>query len=316
MSETLFLKLGGSLITDKTRERAVRSRTIHRLAREVRDAMRERPAMRLVLGHGSGSFGHMVAVKYATHQGVRSASDWHGFAQVAAAAAQLNQIVTDIFVGEGVPVLSLPPSASAQCAGGVLNHMDTRALHAALQAGLVPLVYGDVAVDTEWGGTIVSTESVFVYLAGELEPERILLAGIVPGVYGAGAGPSVPRITPGSLAHVAPALAGSHGADVTGGMADKVERMLALVERQPRLTVHIFSGLAQPKRQTWNANCFRCVSNGSLGRPGRLWRVGGQLCLGHRRVSVLRDYLAKKHPYNSSYLTSIPVRLLSLNRLA
>ncbi len=245
MNETIFLKLGGSLITDKTRERAARLRTIRRLAREVRAALNERPAMRLVLGHGSGSFGHVVAAKYGTRQGVRSASDWRGFAEVAAAAAQLNQIVADIFVGEGVPLVSLPPSASARCEGETLKYMDTHALHTALRVGLAPLVYGDVAFDAQWGGTIVSTEDVFVYLADELEPQRILLAGLVPGVYASdpAGGPIAPLITPDTLEQVAPVLSGSHGADVTGGMASKVTRMLALAQEHPGVTVHIFSGL-------------------------------------------------------------------------
>ncbi len=245
MAETIFLKLGGSLITDKTRERSARLRVIRRLAREVRAALDERPDLRLVLGHGSGSFGHVVASKYGTQRGVRSAEQWRGFAEVAAAAAQLNQIVTDIFIGEGVPVLSLPPSASARCEGGVLQYLDTGTWHTAWQAGLIPLVYGDVAFDAGWGGTIISTEAVFEYLANELTPERILLAGWVAGVYAdTGTGSDlVPVITPRTLAQVAPALAGARGVDVTGGMLDKVNRMLALVERHPSLTVHIFSAL-------------------------------------------------------------------------
>lgn len=244
MSETVFLKLGGSLITDKTRERTARTRIIRRLAREVCAALNERPDLRLVLGHGSGSFGHVVAGKYGTRCGVRSADQWRGFAEVAAVAAQLNQIVVDIFMSEGAPVLSLPPSASARCEAGGLRYLDTSSLHAALRAGLIPLVYGDVAFDAEWGGTIVSTEDVFVYLADELAPMRILLAGLVDGVYADGpTGANViPLITPATFERVAPALAGSHGADVTGGMADKVKRMLALVEQHPGLTVHIFSG--------------------------------------------------------------------------
>lgn len=242
-NDIIFLKLGGSLITDKTRERTARIRTIRRLAREVRAALDQRK-LRLVLGHGSGSFGHVVAVKYGTRQGVRSADEWRGFAEVASAAAQLNQIVTDIFIGEGVPVLSLPPSASARCKGEVLTFLDTNAINTALRVGLAPLVYGDVAFDARWGGTIVSTENVFTYLASELWPARILLAGMVAGVYADGPhGVNViPLITPGTLKHIAPSLAGSHGTDVTGGMADKVRRMLALVKQQPGLTVHIFSG--------------------------------------------------------------------------
>ncbi|MBN1319078.1 MAG: hypothetical protein JXA42_26580, partial [Anaerolineales bacterium] len=65
MTETtnnvLFLKLGGSLITDKTRRETPRFDVIKWLAAEVREALDRRPDLKLVIGHGSGSFGHFAA---------------------------------------------------------------------------------------------------------------------------------------------------------------------------------------------------------------------------------------------------------------
>ena len=243
MAELVFLKLGGSLITDKTAEQVARPRVIRRLAREVRSALNKRPGLRLILGHGSGSFGHVVANRYGTRKGVRGPEAWQGFAEVADAAAELNRLVTAAFVKEGVPVLSLSPSALARCEKGALTEFDTAPLMCALKAGLVPLVYGDVAFDTALGGTIASTEDVFVYLAQEMSPTRILLVGDVPGVYGQ-ASPTrvVSVITPATLEKIRPALGGSRGTDVTGGMDAKVTQMLDLVAHYPRLTIHILSG--------------------------------------------------------------------------
>ena len=98
MSELVFLKLGGSLITDKAGELTARPRVIRRLAREVRTALNKRPDLKLVLGHGSGSFGHVVASRYGTRKGVREPEAWQGFTEVAHAAAQLNRIVMAAFV--------------------------------------------------------------------------------------------------------------------------------------------------------------------------------------------------------------------------
>jgi len=243
MSELVFLKLGGSLITDKMGESAARPRVIRRLAREVRTALSKHPGLKLVLGHGSGSFGHVVANRYGTREGVCGPRAWQGFAEVAAAAAQLNRIVTAALVQEGVPVLSLPPSALASCEKGSLITFDTAPIQVALRNGLVPLVYGDVAFDTAWGGTIVSTEDVLAYLAQELLPARILLAGDMPGVFGPSSSSRVvPVITPATFYSISDALSGAHGVDVTGGMDSKVTQMLLLVARNPRLVVHIFSG--------------------------------------------------------------------------
>src|SRR5512139_1649626 len=241
---TIFLKLGGSLITDKTRIEHARRPIIRRLAREIRAAREARPDLRLVLGHGSGSFGHVAAKKHGTREGIKDRSGWPGYAEVAAAAARLNQIVVDVFVAEGVPVVSLPPSASARCEDGRLSYLDTFVLRAVLEHGLVPLVQGDVALDTVRGATIVSTEDVFLYLVREFQPTHILLAGEVAGVYEhpAKRDPIIPVITPGNVEQYTSALGGSHGTDVTGGMSAKVNQMLGLVQRYPSIEARIFSG--------------------------------------------------------------------------
>lgn len=241
MSERVFLKLGGSLITDKSRPYTPRPEVIRRLAEEVREALDARPDLELVIGHGSGSFGHAAAAPYGTRQGVHTPREWRGFAEVAAAAARLNRIVTDLFLEAGVPVLSLPPSASARCRDGELVHLETAPIRTALARELVPLIYGDVALDDVRGGTIVSTEDLFVYLAPLLSPQRILLATRVAGVLDAD-GRVIPALSPADLPALRPSLRGARGTDVTGGMASKVERMAALVERCPGLVVQIFSG--------------------------------------------------------------------------
>ncbi len=241
----IFLKLGGSLITDKSRAYTARHRTIARLAREVRRALDEAPGLRLLVGHGSGSFGHWAARPHGTQQGVHTPAQWRGYADVAAAAARLNRIVTDAFLKAGVPVLSVQPSASARCHDGMLEQLDVRPIHMALAQGLVPLVYGDVALDDVRGGTIISTEDIFTFLADELRPSRILLLGEAPGVLDAN-GIVVSRITPADLPTLQAALSGSAGVDVTGGMAAKVTQMVKLVQQHPQTRVYILSG-AKPE---------------------------------------------------------------------
>ena len=243
-STTIFLKLGGSLITDKTKVEHARRSVIQRLAREIKAARETRPDLQIVLGHGSGSFGHVAAKKHGTRDGVRDQAGWQGYAAVAAAAARLNQIVVDVFVAEGVPVVSLPPSASARCDDGRLSYLDTFVLRETLEHGLVPLVQGDVALDAVRGATIVSTEDVFIYLVREFQPTHILLAGEVAGVYEHAdmTGAIIPVITSDNVAHYTSALGGSHGTDVTGGMIGKVQQMLDVVRHYPAIEARIFSG--------------------------------------------------------------------------
>jgi len=236
-----FVKLGGSVITDKNRAYTARFTVLARLAAEVRQALDRAPESRILIGHGSGSFGHWAASAHGTRRGVQTPAQWRGYAQVATVAARLNRIVADSLFEAGVPVLSIQPSASARCHDHVLQYLDTRPIHTALEQGLVPLVYGDVAPDDVHGGTIISTEDIFVLLADELRPTRILLLGEVDGVLDS-SGAVVPLITPDNLPVLQKELAGSAGVDVTGGMEDKVVRMVKLVQRHPGTRVHIFSG--------------------------------------------------------------------------
>jgi isopentenyl phosphate kinase len=236
-----FLKLGGSLITDKACAYTAHCQVIARLADEVRQALDAAPELQLLIGHGSGSFGHWAAKPYGTRQGVETPTQWRGYAEVAIAAARLNRIVADAFHGAGVPILSVQPSASARCHDGAIEYLDTHPIHAALARGLIPVVHGDVALDTVRGGTIVSTEDIFLFLAEELCPVRILLLGETAGVLGQN-GHVIPHITPTDLPNLHGALAGSAGVDVTGGMADKVTRMVRLVQQHPEINVHILTG--------------------------------------------------------------------------
>ena len=237
-----LLKLGGSLITDKAREATLRPAVLDRLAAEVAAALAARPGLPLLMGHGSGSFGHFPGLRHGTRDGVRGRAGWLGYAEVAAAAGRLNRLVTDALLAAGVPVLSLQPSASARCRDGALVALDLAPVRAALAHGLVPLVYGDVALDDVRGGTIVSTEEIFLTLARALRPGRILLVGEAPGVLD-GAGAVIARLRPEDGTWVQAGLGGSAGVDVTGGMDSKVNAMLALVAEQPGLAVRVFSGL-------------------------------------------------------------------------
>jgi isopentenyl phosphate kinase len=243
--ELLFLKLGGSLITDKDHPRTARLEVIHRLASEIAEARAANPALRILLGHGSGSYGHTAARKYGTRQGVHNPQGWAGFAEVWREARALDQIVIDALVQAGLPCLAFPPSAFMLLQDGKVAAMEWHPLAAALDHGLVPVVQGDVAFDTVRGGTILSTEDVFVALAPLLKPRRILLAGVEPGVWAdyPACTHLVKTITPGWVDTTSEALAGSASVDVTGGMREKVLLMLELARALPGLETGIFSGM-------------------------------------------------------------------------
>jgi len=239
-----FLKLGGSLITDKQRAHTARLEVLKRLAGEIAAAFDRDPGLRLLLGHGSGSFGHVPAKEFATRQGVRGEREWHGFIEVWYEASELNRLVIHALHAEGLPAMAFPPSAMVIAQDEKVLSWDLSSLRNALQAGLLPVVYGDVVFDTRRGGTVLSTEDLFGHLAVQFNPHRILLAGIEPGVWADYpiCKRIMPEITPRNSQEIERALHGSDATDVTGGMESKVIQSLELVRDLPGLEILIFSG--------------------------------------------------------------------------
>lgn len=248
MSELVLLKLGGSLITDKNQPNTPRLETIQRLAAEIKAALTARgDDLSLIIGHGSGSFGHPLAAKYKTTEGATGPESWFGLAEISAAAARLNRIVVDILLEAGIPAISFQPSASTRTRKSQLMYFETYSMREVIKHGLVPVVYGDVTVDAVQGVNIVSTEQLFDNLAREMNPERILLAGDVEAVY-AGDPKTNPDATlieevdSTNWEDVEALLGGSQAVDVTGGMYSKVRDMYHLTLAMPPMQAMIFSG--------------------------------------------------------------------------
>jgi isopentenyl phosphate kinase len=240
-----FLKLGGSAITDKTRYATARPDVIRAAAQAIRRVRERRPNFELVLGHGSGSFGHFAAQRWGFGAALAdrsSAELWRAYAETGAAAQRLNRLVTDLFLEESVPVVSLQPSASVRTRAGEVCALDTANLSTALEHNLIPLVYGDVAFDDELGMAIASTDALFAYLAPLLIPTLIIYATAVNGIFTADPlkfpdAQPIPEITPESFERIRAGVGAAHGVDVTGGMLDKLARSLALVQALPALQI-------------------------------------------------------------------------------
>lgn len=243
MTVTL-LKLGGSLITDKNRAHTARPELIRRLAGEIREALDAEP-FPLIIGHGSGSFGHIPAKKYGTRNEVRTGAEWAGFAEVHSEATALNRIFIDILRETGLPVLSFVPMDCVRSSDGKVDRWDTDVITDSITRGLIPVIFGDTVFDSVRGGTILSTEDLFLHLCTVLpEPPRILLAGLESGVW-----KDYPKNT--ELIDTIRAcsgdteayIRGSEFTDVTGGMQEKVHLMKTLIAGGQAASAVIFSGM-------------------------------------------------------------------------
>lgn len=262
MTELILLKLGGSLITDKDKPFTPRLDKLRQLADEIASA--RTGESRLILGHGSGSFGHAAAKQFGTRGGIaplrlppvspkmgrvaRSAEGgyWRGFAEVWFQASQLNRFVMEALRAAGLASIALAPVSAVTSREVRVSRWDLTPLRAALEAGLIPVVYGDVIFDEARGGTILSTEDLFAHLARQLCPNRILLAGLEEGVWEDFPARTrlASRISLQSYEAMRGGIRASSSVDVTGGMEAKVGQIFELIREIPGLTAQIFSAEA------------------------------------------------------------------------
>jgi isopentenyl phosphate kinase len=276
MKELVFLKLGGSLITDKTQPYTPLLDVMDDLALQIKTALQTHPNLRLVLGHGAGSFGHVPASEYKTRDGLplppratplahrerdkNEESYWKGFAEVWYQASSLNRFMMKALHNAGLHTISLPPSASVIASNSQVSYWDMTPIRMALAAGIVPVIFGDTLFDEVRGGTILSTEDLFMHLTRALHPERILMAGLEAAVWEdfPERTKKIETITPKTFHEIKEGVGKSAAADVTGGMESKVKQMLELVDGDPDLKIQIFSG-AEP------GNIVRALTGETLG---------------------------------------------------
>ncbi|KAL6755712.1 Aspartate/glutamate/uridylate kinase [Haematococcus lacustris] len=194
-----------------------------------------------IVVHGAGSFGHGQAkhggVAFGTVLDKASPTLPHslamGVANTRAAVTALNVHVVDALVREGSAAVGLPPFASGWTAHG--KKLDADGCHMVsqcLEAGLVPVLHGDVVWDDLQGCCVLSGDTVVRRLAEVFRPDHVTFLTNVAGVY------DRPPEEPGSRllrligclpdgtwraadATDAPMMAGSVH-DTTGGMAGKV----------------------------------------------------------------------------------------------
>lgn len=219
----IFLKLGGSLITDKSKPFTVNWSALETAVKSIGEI-----DDRLIVGHGGGSFGHFVAKEYEGFV--------EGFFKAREAMAKLNNIVVSSLIAKNIYAVGFPPSCFTICKGGKIEQMNYDALKMATKY-YVPVVHGDVILDRELGYTILSTEMVFRELAKRLKPRKVLLASNSAVMFD---DEPVKEIADWNYRDVMTKVTGTEN-DVTGGMRGKVIEA-AKISAQTKTEVYIFDG--------------------------------------------------------------------------
>ncbi|MFH1836028.1 MAG: isopentenyl phosphate kinase [Methanobacteriota archaeon] len=243
MSEIVVLKLGGSIITKKREGKLeVDSKNLNRLSREIAQTLKEKK-IKLVVVHGAGPFGHVLAKKYALSEGLKTNKQIEGMALTHQSMEYLNSQVVHALQKAGVVAISFQPSVAGVLKNKKLVSFQLDTLTRMLNLGLVPVAYGDVLLDLDTGINILSGDHLVPYLAREIPADRVVIATDVDGIYESdpkdGCKEKINRITKNNKGDFK--LSGSKACDVTGGMQRKVEELLSLSDAG--IKSQIISGL-------------------------------------------------------------------------
>ncbi len=225
-----LLKLGGSLITDKSKPYTAKPEIIRKVFLEIKEALQKKPDLNLIIGHGAGSFAHQSAKKYKTIDGFKNEKGKFGACFVHADAMKLHEIVLTESMKLGLPIFSLQPASFLMTKNKKINHMNFEILETVLKKKMIPMIFGDVIIDTQIGATIYSTDKIFsvlvdYFLNKNSTINQIIHAGNYDGVYDQD-GKVIKKITKENYSQVLKKIKQSNNIDVTGSMQGKISEAM------------------------------------------------------------------------------------------
>ncbi len=242
LPELICIKFGGSVITKKDSPVTPRPEIIARLAREFASLRRQKPEAAFLIGNGAGSFGHYKVLEYNMKQGIQTPEQVFGYCDVHASVQELNALVVTALLKEGIPACSMQPSALFTAEDGQQQTRSMDSISAMLKTGIVPVVYGDIILDTKRGSVVFSTEDIFAQLLEALPSYVVSTIIHVSNVEGVLTQDTtlIPQITRSNWEEVQRHIFTGNGFDVTGGMKHKIETALSYATRG--ISTRIISG--------------------------------------------------------------------------
>ncbi|MFH1785955.1 MAG: isopentenyl phosphate kinase [Candidatus Micrarchaeota archaeon] len=219
-----LLKLGGSLITNKSGWKEANPENINALAKAVASAWKKSPRDWIIV-HGAGSFGHPLVVKYGINNGVKNTQQKLSFALTHNACMELSALVCSALNAVGIPAVSIPPAMIITSKNKRIHSFDMKIVEDYLESGFVPVLFGDMVPDLDLGGSVCSGDQIISYLGKSAE--QIILATDVDGVLD-DKNNVITEINEQNFTEISKHLKDSDRKDVTGAMAGKLNELLQL----------------------------------------------------------------------------------------
>lgn len=223
----ILIKLGGSVITDKTEYRKFNKETVSRLADEI-----HRSGQQVMIVHGAGSFGHVVSKQFNLQKGYEDESQIPAMARVMCDTRELSAMVIEELLAKDIPAVSVPIGSCFVADKGKLIVENDEALVRLTELGIMPVMFGDVIADRSTGFCIVSGDQIMEYLCEKFNPSKVVFVSDIDGLYDKNPKTDknarmIGTVTKKKMDEIA---MDSDVDDVTGGVRNKMEAMLRMTD--------------------------------------------------------------------------------------
>ncbi|NWF94997.1 MAG: isopentenyl phosphate kinase family protein [Candidatus Thorarchaeota archaeon] len=232
--DVTVLKLGGSLLTDKSKPYTAREDVIRRVAHDIRDCLDSGLLQSLVLLHGVGSFGHPPVLEHGLHKGFRDKSQLMPLTRTQQKVNEYRLMLVKHMHEAGLPVNLMHPSSMIVSEGMRISSWCLDPLKGYLDLGTIPFLGGDVIFDRKMGFSVGSADQMAVLLTRELSAKRLLFATDVAGVFDrspkAAGARFMPEIHLKDLDRLFAEMGATGAVDATGAMKGKLSSLLPIAD--------------------------------------------------------------------------------------
>jgi isopentenyl phosphate kinase len=173
-----IIKLGGSVITDKAKKSVFKKTIMDKLSVEIKKSNKN-----VILIHGAGSFGHILAKEYNLNEGHKNNEQLYGFSRTHAMVQNLNSLVLNSLHENGINAISIPPHAILKLNNHKPVKMDYTIFKEYLKIDFTPVTFGDVILDDKLGFSICSGDLLMHMLVQHFKPEKAIFVIDEDGLY-------------------------------------------------------------------------------------------------------------------------------------
>ncbi len=216
-----LIKIGGSVITNKEKEDSYKEQIMKNLSKQIKKS-----GKKVIIVHGAGSFGHILADKYDLNKGYSKKEQILGFSKTLEKVQTLNTYVLRSLQKQNLPAISIPPHSVLTLNNHKLDRIDYNIFEKYLEKNFLPVTFGDVIIDKKLGFSICSGDLLMVLLAKHFKPKKVIFVVDEDGLYSKNPkldknAEFIEKTSINDLGNLVTTL--DKHADVTGGMAGKIK---------------------------------------------------------------------------------------------